>query len=206
VTYYRHYLPLLPLACLLAALGLASLRPPLRRFAWPAVLAWQALVALDLVSDYRFDPRRQIATWYAREQPSLVLASYYVNPPPTPGVRHGLFRVRDLGLAPSRLRAADLLILSENWYDTAFANELNGPLVHDAQRLIKTTPEAVAFYRAAIAGDHPLLEPVAMLRAPTFMPELWLHRRSYGSFTQFVGDIVILRPRFAGREQPAPDT
>ena len=98
------------------------------------------------------------------------------------------------GAAP-RLRAADLLILSENWYDTAFANELNGPLVHDALRLIKTTPEAVSFHRSAIAGEHPFLEPVATLRPPTFMPELLLHRRVYGSFTQFVGDIVILRPR-----------
>ena len=134
--------------------------------------------------------------WYSAR--SLVLASFYVNPPPTPGVRHGLFRVRDLRIAASRLRAADLLVLSENWYDTAFANELNGPLVDDPRRLIKTTPEAVAFYRSALAGSHPLLEPVTTLRPPTFMPELLLHRRGYGSFTQFVGDIAILRPKLTG--------
>jgi hypothetical protein len=124
-----------------------------------------------------------------------VLTSFYVNPPPVPGVRRGLFRVADAQGGAYRLRAADLLILSENWYDTAFANELNGPLVHDPAHLIKTTPEAVAFYRQALTCEHPLLDIAAWLRPPTFMPELLLHRRIYGSFTQFVGDLVLLRVR-----------
>ena len=124
-----------------------------------------------------------------------MLASYYVSPPPRSGASHGLFRVGDARGNATRLRRADALLLSENWYDTAFANELNGPLVHDPRRLIKTTPEAVRFYRRALAGDHPLLEPVARLRAPTFMPELLLHRAAYGSFTQFVGDIAIFGVR-----------
>ena len=67
--------------------------------------------------------------------------------------------------------------------------------MQDPARLIKTTPEAVSFYRQALTGEHPLLDIAAWLRPPTFMPELLLHRRLYGSFTKFVGDIVLLRVR-----------
>lgn len=166
VTYYRHYLPLLPVACLFAALGLAQLSGPWRRWATAAVLVWQGLLGADLVSDYHFDPRRQLVDWYASNQPQAVLTSYYVNPPPGTGARHGLFRP-DYGEGNAeRLRQADTVILSENWYDTAFANELNGPLVGDPRRLIKTRPQDVAFYRAALGNRHPHLERVAQLRAP----------------------------------------
>lgn len=195
VTYYRHYLPLLPAACLIAALGALRLGPRFRGVVVPLMLVWQGLLAWDLVSDYARDPRRQLPAWYAEHRPARVLASYYVNPPPDSGARHRLFRIADTRASGAGLRRADTLILSENWYDTAFANELNGPLVDDPTRLIKTTPEAVDFYRLALAGEHPLLQPVAHMRAPTFMPELLLHRRAYGSFTQFVGDIVIFRLR-----------
>lgn len=192
VTYYRHYLPLLPAAALLAALGACSLgwRPALL---WSLVLVWQALLAWDLVSDYRYDPRRSLASWYAQHQPQRVLNSYYVNPPPASAAVHRLFRVPYA--SDQRLAWADTVILSENWYDTAFANELNGPLVADTQHLIKTTPEAAAFYRAALAREHPRLEHLATLRAPTFMPELQAHHFFYGSFTQFVGDLQLFRVR-----------
>jgi hypothetical protein len=195
VTYYRHYLPLLPAACLLAALGAARMQSRLRVAAPALLLAWQALLAWDLVTDYHHDPRRALPAWYAEHTPQRVLASYYVNSPPGTGAQHRLFRVADTLGNAAGLRRADTVILSENWYDTAFANELNGPLVQDVSRLIKTTPEAARFYRQALAGEHPLLEKVTHLRAPTFMPELLLHRRYYGSFTQFVGDIVIFRLR-----------
>ena len=70
---------------------------------------------------------------------------------------------------------------------------MNGPLTHNVNRLIKTTPEKVAFYRAALTDSHPMLEKQAQFRAPVFMPELLFHRAIYGSFTQFVGDIVVYR-------------
>lgn len=196
VTYYRHYLPLLPAACLLAAFGVATVAASrARSLLMVFLLGWQALLAWDLVSDYRLDPRRQLPAWYAQAKPRQVLASYYVNPPPQSGARHGLLRP---GAAPGdarRLRGVDAVVISENWYDTAFANELNGPLVGRPEQLIKTTPDAVAFYRRALAGEHPRLEKRAHLRAPAYMPELRLHYFYYGSFTQFVGDIVIFGVR-----------
>ena len=118
---------------------------------------------------------------------------YYVNPPRNTGVVHRFF-IDDYAYgAATRLRLADTLILSENWYDTAFANELNGPLIYDSSKLIKTRPQAVDFHRAAVSDEHPMLQQVARFRAPTFMPELLLHRFWYGSFTQFVGDILVFR-------------
>lgn len=197
VTYYRHYLPLLPALCLLAAFGLSSLSVRWRRAGWVLAVCWQLSLAVDLATDFHFDPRRELPSWYAQARPERVLASYYVNPPPTRGTRHALFRVRDQDNAFGGLerywRRADTLILSENWYDTAFPNELNGPLARDPAKLIKTTPKAVAFYRQALADEHPRLQKVAHFRAPTFMPELLVHRALYGSFTQFVGDIVVYR-------------
>ncbi|MFT7287809.1 MAG: hypothetical protein ACI87W_001924 [Halieaceae bacterium] len=199
VTYYRHYLPLLPAACLLAALGftlgLRAAGPGVRTTILVVLLLWQSVLAWDLLTDYHRDPRRALVDWYASEQPGSVLASYYVNTPPATRARQGLFRVDDAQGPAQRLRRADYLILSENWYDTAFANELNGPLVGRPERLIKTTAQAVDFYRQALSGQHPLLEEVARFSAPTFMPELILHKRIYGSFTQLVGDIVIFRVR-----------
>ncbi|WOJ92257.1 hypothetical protein R0135_10710 [Congregibacter variabilis] len=195
VTYYRHYLPLLPAACLLAALGLGSIRVSRRRFVLPLMLCWQAALAADLVSDYHFDPRRQLPTWYAEQRPSMVLASYYVSPPRASGVRHGLFRPTYALSNSPQLQQADAVILSENWYDTAFANELNGPLANDPAHLIKTTAQEARFYRQATSDEHPLLRLQAHYRAPSFMPELLLHYVAYGSFTQFVGDIMIFEIR-----------
>ncbi len=195
VTYYRHYLPLLPAACLLAALGVSYLRPSRRGLLLVVIMFWQALLAIDLVSDYQLDPRRKLIAWYDRQSPTRVLVSYYVNPPPDRGVSHRLFRPADAYPGGRRLSAADAVILSENWYDTAFANELNGPLVNNLSRLIKTTPGSARFYRQAMADEHPALVKREHFRAPTFMPELLLHYAAYGSFTQFVGDIVIFESR-----------
>ena len=195
VTYYRHYLPLIPIACLFVSVGAYSLPRP-----WllglPLLLMWQALLAWDLVSDYHRDPRRRLPEWFAAEKPRFVLTSYYVNAPPVPGVTQRLFLPR-LGAGSQPLQLADAYLLSENWYDTAFANELNGPRVSNPLRLIKTTPHAVRFYRSLLADEHPLMQVQAILRPPSFMPELLLHRAYYGSFTLFVGDLVILQPRRA---------
>jgi hypothetical protein len=195
VTYYRHYLPLLPLACIVAAWGVWQLRRVRRVQALSLLLGWQLLLAWDLVSDYHLDPRRQLPALYAQLQPQRVAVSFYVNPPPASGASHQLFRAAGPGGVEAGLHAAQLLILSENWYDTAFANELNGPLVRDPAHLIKTTPAAARFYRDALADDHPRLQELLRLRPPSVMPELLLHRAFYGSFTQFVGDLVIFRVR-----------
>ncbi|MEM1401939.1 MAG: hypothetical protein AAGG55_01300 [Pseudomonadota bacterium] len=193
VTYYRHYLPLLPMACLIAALGLSTLKPSIARPATALVLLWQGLLCLDLLHDYTADPRRQLPQWYADHRPQRVLASFYAAPPPAPVQSSRLFRISHVMRNGGRVPNSDTLILSESWYDTAFANELNGPLVHDPTKLIKTRPEAASFYRAALSESHPQLAKVAHFTAPTFMPELRFHKRVYGSFTQFVGDIVVFR-------------
>ncbi|MFV0478729.1 MAG: hypothetical protein ACK5ME_12980 [Parahaliea sp.] len=193
VTYYRHYLPLLPLAALLAAVGYWSLpgRRPWRW--WPLFLLWPALLAFDLEMDYHRDPRIELRQWYAQAQPNDVLMTYYVNPPTVPGLRQGLFKASYARNDGRVLRQARYLILSENWYDTAFANELNGPLVGDLNKLIKTRPEDAAFYRAALAGELNYLHSEKVIEVDNFMPELSLHKRLYGTFQLFVGDIHILR-------------
>lgn len=192
ITYYRHYLPLLPAAALLAALGLHATRWGRRRWFVALVLAWQAALAFDLVGDYHDDPRLALRPWYAGHPGATVFSSYYVNPPPG---RNALFRPEYAEGDGATLRRAQYLVLSENWYDTAFANELNGPLVHDPQRLVKTTPQYAAFYRQAIAGTHPLLVEEAYFPVRNAMPELQLHKRWYGTFQLFVGDIRVFRVR-----------
>ncbi|MDZ7783541.1 MAG: hypothetical protein U5K56_11620 [Halioglobus sp.] len=190
VTYYRHYLPLLPAAALVAACGLFA--TPRGRRLWPAalVLVWQAALAVDLVADYHRDPRIELRAWYARHPDARVFTSYYVNPPPGHNM---LFRPEYAMGDAATLRRGDFLVLSENWYDTAFVNELNGPLVGDPGRLVKTKPSYTAFYRDAIAGRHPHLDPQATLAVNNFMPELVLHKRFYGTFQLFVGDIRVFR-------------
>ncbi|MBN7796440.1 hypothetical protein [Parahaliea mediterranea] len=192
VTYYRHYLVLLPAAALLAALGYWSLFGRRGRLWLPLFLLWPALLALDLEADYHRDPRIALAAWYAEHQPRGVFATYYTNPPP--GARYALFRPEHAaGGQSAPLRRADYLLLSENWYDTAFANELNGPLAGDLGKLVKTTPARARFYRLALAGELDYLEPAAVFRVFNFMPELVWHKRWYGTFQLFVGDIHAYR-------------
>jgi hypothetical protein len=193
ITYYRHYLPLIPAAAILAACGLHTTRWPGRRWFMILFFAWPALLALDLVSDYHTDPRIALRQWYAGHSDARVFASYYVNPPSGQRRNSPLFRPEYAFGDAAILRRAQYLILSENWFDTAFANELNGPLVDDLQRLVKTRPEYVQFYRDALAGRHPNLTLEQAIDVNNFMPELVLHKYLYGTFQLFVGDIRIFR-------------
>ncbi|MEE4144589.1 MAG: hypothetical protein V2I26_07295 [Halieaceae bacterium] len=193
VTYYRHYLPLLPAAALLAALGLFATPWAQRRWFMLLFFTWPALLALDLVADYHRDPRIALRQWYSEHPDARVFYSFYVNPPAGGGAGNRLFRPEYAAGDAAALRQADYLILSENWYDTAFANELNGPLVGDPARLVKTRPEYVRFYRDALAGRHPHLIQERHIPVENFMPELLLHRQFYGTFQLFVGDLRIFR-------------
>jgi hypothetical protein len=190
VTYYRHYLPLLPAAALLAALGLYATRWAGRRWFLALFFIWPALLAVDMVTDYHQDPRIELRQWYRDHPDARVFFSYYVNPPQG---NNRLFQPQYAAGDAAVLRQATHLILSENWYDTAFANELNGPLIGDTARLIKTTPDKVRFYRDALTGSQPHLEEEQIIAVNSFMPELLLHRRFYGNFQLFVGDLVIFR-------------
>lgn len=193
VTYYRHYLALLPAAALLAALGYWSRLGRHGRLLLLPFLAWPALLALDLDMDYHRDSRIALRDWYAERRPQRVLATYYVNPPRAAGARHALLRPEYARGEAGFLRQAQYVVLSENWYDTAFANELNGPLVGDPEKRVKTTPERARFYRRALAGELDYLRPDRTYPVSNFMPELVLHKRWYGTFQLFVGDIHIFR-------------
>lgn len=193
VTYYRHYLALIPAAALVSACGLMSTSWASRRWFMALFFTWPALLAVDVVLDYHRDPRIELRQWYAQHDNPRVFASFYVNPPARSRGNSPLFRPEYALGDAAILKRANFLILSENWYDTAFANELNGPLVGNPARLVKTTPEHVRFYRDALADRHPNLVQEQSLRVQNFMPELLLHRQLYGTFQLFVGDIRILR-------------
>lgn len=195
VTYYRHYLPLVPVAALIAALGLHATAWARRPWFLLLFFAWPALLAVDMVQDYLKDPRIELRQWYRENAGARVFFSYYASPPASAMASGNslLFRP-EYAFGDGRiLKQAQYLILSENWYDTAFANELNGPLVNDLERLVKTKPEYTRFYRAVIHGTHPNLELAKSIELRNFMPELLLHRAFYGSFQTFVGDLGIYR-------------
>lgn len=193
ITYYRHYLPLVPVAAILSCLGLQAMPWARRRwflllfFSWPALLAW------DMVADYHHDPRQQLRPWFAQHPNARVFTSFYVNPPAS--ARVARFQPEYAQGDAAMLQRADFLVLSESWYDTAFANELNGPLVDQTRRLVKTRPEYARFYRQALAGEHPWLEHEQAWTLSHFMPELLLHKMVYGNVQLFVGDLHILRVR-----------
>ena len=191
VTYYRHYLALLPVAAIVAACGLYSTSWAKRRWFLLLFFVWPALLAIDFMWDYhRGDPRIELRQWYAKNQSARIFTSFYVNPP---AGNSQIFRPEYAFGAAATLHQAQYVILSENWYDTAFANELNGPAAQDLSRLIKTKPEYVRFYRAALAGRHPNLVLEKSINVKNFMPELLVHRWLYGTFQLFVGDIRIFR-------------
>ncbi len=193
VTYYRHYLPLIPIAVLLASIGFWHSRWSAKRWALMLFLAWPALLALDIEQDYHQDPRIAMRDWYTSNRPERVFYSFYVNPPAQFAGAHRLFTPEYAQGDAASMQLAQYLVLSENWYDTAFANELNGPLVGNLDRLVKTRPEYATFYRRALAGQHPNLEADTAFEVVNFMPELLLHSAFYGTFQILVGDIHIWR-------------
>ena len=195
VTYYRYYLPLVPLAALVAAYGLWT--SPLARYRFvPALaLAWPLFLLADLEQDYLADPRVASRAFYQENAAANYYATYYAVWPR---------QVRQVALFdPERYLARDMaylgqgdyLVLSENWYDTAFANEVNGIFVADTDRLIKTRPQYAETYRRILSGSDPNLVQVASYDLRHFMPETWLHDRVYGTFQTFVGDLKIYRIR-----------
>ena len=120
-------------------------------------------------------------------------ATYYVSPPRT-ARKTRLFNMDaylQYGLA--YLKRADYLILSENWYDTAYPNELNGPIVWNPTWPIKSKPEYVNTYRKILSGQHPSLRFEREFTLKHFMPEFLVHRYFYGSFQLLIGDLKIYR-------------
>jgi hypothetical protein len=193
VTYYRHYLPLIPLAALLASIGFWQSRWSQRRWVLVLFFLWPGLLAVDIEQDYHRDPRIALRQWYEQHQPERVFFSFYVSPPARYMLAHRLFSPEHAADNGAVLLQAQYLVLSENWYDTAFANELNGPLVHNLDRLVKTRPDYARFYRSALADMHPYLQLKDSFDVHNFMPELVLHTYFYGTFQTFVGDIKIWR-------------
>lgn len=192
-TTYRHYLPLIPAFALLASYGYWSLQASGNKWLLTLFLAWPALLLIDFELDFHRDPRREIVSWYDEHPNSKMLITFYAVPPPSTAGRTGLFRPEYAFGAAQPLKSGDYLILSENWYDTAFANELNGPIVRHLDRLIKTKPEYTTLYRNILSGQHPNLVLEAESQVGNFMPELMLHKKYYGTFQKFVGDLKIFR-------------
>ncbi|MEH6568086.1 MAG: hypothetical protein V7709_03355 [Halioglobus sp.] len=193
VTYYRHYLALIPAAALVVSIGLWSSIWSSRRWFLVLFFIWPAALMLDMEQDFHGDPRIELRQWYTQHEDDRVFASYYVSPPPGARSNTHFFKPEYAFGDAQDLRQAHYLILSENWYDTAFANELNGPYLGADNRLIKTTPEYARFYRQTLSGEYPYLELERAIDIENFMPELVLHKWLYGTFQLFVGDLKIYR-------------
>ncbi len=192
VTYYRHYLPFLPLVVLLAAYGFWESRWSKQKLFVVLFLLYPLLLTLDSGNSFRNDPRRELRPWYASRNDPKILTSYYVVPPKN--ARAALFDIDDyLRYGERYLKSADYVILSENWYDTAYPNELNGPITWNPEWLIKTKPEYAVVYRRIISGEDPNLALETEFNLKPFMPELVFHRYFYGSFQRFVGDVKVFR-------------
>ncbi len=155
-------------------------------------LLYPLLLTLDSGNSYRNDPRRELRSWYASRNDPKILATYYVMPPKN--ARGALFDVDAyLRYGERYLESADYVILSENWYDTAFPNELNGPIAWNPEWLIKTKPEYAVVYRRVLSGEDPNLALETEFNLKPFMPELVLHWYFYGSVQRFVGDVKVFR-------------
>ena len=192
-TTYRHYLPLIPAAALLAALGYWSLKHAGNKLLLAAFILWPTLLLVDFEQDFHNDPRRQAVDWYRGHMGARVFTTFYASPPPFQRPHPVLFKEEYAMGKADQLQQGEFLVLSENWYDTAFAQELNGLQAGDLTRLVKTNPQRAALYRQILSGEHPNLELEQEFTVSNFMPELQLHKAYYGTFQKFVGDLKIYR-------------
>ena len=198
VTYYRYYLPLFPTVILLAAYGLWESRWSTRKLFLGLFFLYPLLLTVDSEYNYRSDPRRELRSWYASHSGARTYVTFYVVPPSN--TRPALFNMDDyLRYGKRYLAPADYVVLSENWYDTSFPNELNGPIAWNPEWLIKTKPEYALAYRKILSGQDPNLEFETTLNLKHFMPEFLVHQYFYGSFQLFVGDLKIYRIADKGR-------
>ena len=192
-TTYRHYLPLIPAAALLAAYGWWSLRIARNRLLMALFFAWPALLLVDFEMDFHQDPRREIVDWYQQNPNSRIFFTFYASPPPGLQPPPILFQPEYALDAEQKMLLGQYLVMHENWYDIALPHELNGPLVGDPQKLVKTRPHEVRLYRRILENRHPNLELVEEYPVRNFMPELVLHKKYYGTFQKFIGDIKVYR-------------
>ena len=194
-TYYRYYLPLFPTVALLSAYGFWQSRWARRKlWVWLFCL-YPLLLTVDSEAVYRNDPRRRLGAWFEEHGRPAFYHSFYVSPPRT-ARRTALFDMdRYLRGGAAYLGAAGYVILSENWYDTAFANELNGPISWKTDWLIKTKPDHAEAYRRILSGRDPRLRLETEYDVRHFTLEFLLHRRFYGTFQLFVGDLKIFEVR-----------
>ena len=192
-TYYRYYLPLLPTAALLAAYGVWESRWAQKRLFLVFFFVYPLLLTVDSEYNYFNDPRLALRPWdQVHHQPRLLFSYYAV--PPRLGAGTAVFKMGTyLSWGAPYLQRADYVILSENWYDTAFPNELNGPIAWNPEWLIKTTPEYALAYRKILAGTAPNLELETEFTLHHFTPEFIVHRYFYGTFQQFIGDVKVFR-------------
>ncbi len=199
VTYYRYYLPFFPLVALLAAIGFGKSKWSLNRGYLALFLIWPALLGIDSEYNYRFDPRRELRPWYQERLDPRTLVTFYTVPPAWVG-KTGLFNL-DVYLKHGEglLQTAGYVVLSENWYDTSFPNELNGPIAWKPEWLIKTKPEYVRAYRNILAGKDDNLVLDDEFNLFHFTPEFLIHRYFYGSFQLFIGDLKVFK--VVGRER-----
>jgi hypothetical protein len=154
---------------------------------------WPLLLLIDFEQDFHQDTRRQAVAWYEKHPNARIFFTFYANPPPNLMQRPILFKEEYALGDHKNLLLGQFLVLSENWYDTAFANELNGPLIDKPEHLIKTRPQYVYLYRDILSGSHPNLELVSEFNVQNFMPELILHKKYYGTFQKFIGDLKIYK-------------
>lgn len=193
VTYYRYYLPLFPTAALLVAYGLWESRWSTRKLFLAFFFVYPLLLTVDSEYNYRADPRRRLRSWYAERLDPRVYATYYVVPPKS-AKNTGILNMEGYVRYGERyLGQVEYVILSENWYDTSFPNELNGPIAWNPEWLIKTRSEYAVAYRKILSNQDPNLELDVELNLRPVMPEFVVHKRLYGSFQLFLGDLRIYR-------------
>jgi len=192
VTYYRHYLHLFPVVCLLAAYGFWQSRWARHKALLALFLIYPALLTVDAELGFYNDPRGRLGAWSEQHGAPRVFATHYAWPPSnTPKAMFDTEQYRRHGLR--YLSMAKYLVTGEAWYGKYYANELNGPFASRPERLIKTRPEEAKVFRAIIEGRDPNLVLDTEYRMRHFMPELMLHRALYGSFSLFLGDVKIFR-------------
>jgi hypothetical protein len=192
VTYYRHYLPLLPTVALLSAYGLWETRWSKNKLVLGVFCLYPLLLTVDSERNYAQDPRRQLTAWAEEKGNPRVLSTFYVSPPKS--LKSRIFNADQyLAQGQQYLQQAQYVVLSENWYDTAFTNELTGPFSSNPEWAIRTKPEYVVMYRHMLANIDPNLELEAEFDMQHFMPEFLIHRRFYGPFQRFIGDVKVLK-------------
>ncbi len=187
LTFPRHLVSTVTLTSALAGVGWSvwverAGSPTRRRFLLIALLAYQVLYVASLIRPYWCDTRQKMDRW---------IAGSFTEPVRTHlGLFASLQKWNNNVRHPNTPHQADALLLHEEDYRRYLRSPLNPCTRKPDLDYVFHPSRHAEIYRNILRRRSAFVETKRFTYTP-WTPELWLRKRCWGAFPEFVGDTVL---------------